>query len=671
MDKNRFSKDPKVRLVTLQEFFEWNDFLRGVKKKDLWSSDTIPSGGSSYFKITPNLMIYVYYGYTLTNFGFDLGDKLQEIQVAFRDGVTEYKIIEDEIKRLNEEKIKHKYSKIIPEQLALMPKVMKLLPKYEAPCKPIKKKFEDYLVDTGKKFKVEGYKKKIIIFDTETNGTRKSNDDLLSLSIYDPSTGICYNRFFPLDLQPLILTSFIHGITDDDIKFASHWDQEEVNKIIDFFDLKNAFVLSYSGGQGTFDSTFVNNYCKRHKLTGFEDLDYRNIKSLIPAAPFGSEGQLTKDNLCRILKIEGVQEYHSSMNDCILEWQLFEKLLHGKLFFIQEHIFAYHSDYIIPVSYLNMHKELVKYAQIELKPLTGFVDKIYEFNFPDKVLKQIKKFPTNITGITIENALNHLLDVKQQDNFQFLAENKKHLEYIGSLDSRIEKIPVITEDDGTVKTTDSRYEEYIEEVNGITKIISDNLTDVVNFIKKEIFTGKEIMSQELVISDDKKILALCDLSDSKNVLEIKTYGVLTDDGYLSPKVARQLYYQSNKRNNFVLSIQFDTHYEVKTFEEVVDDVHVFIYSIDLKEEEMPPYTKEWSYMDTEIDTFNLIRENPCISKSEISRRIGYSIKAVDRHIKVLVDTGVIEKSSDSKNSPWIVKKEIKIGDTYKITYRRS
>ena len=39
----------------------------------------------------------------------------------------------------------------------------------------------------------------------------------------------------------------------------------------------------------------------------------------------------------------------------------------------------------------------------------------------------------------------------------------------------------------------------------------------------------KIMTQELSITDDRKVLALCDLSDSKNVVEIKTYDVLDDD----------------------------------------------------------------------------------------------------------------------------------------------
>ena len=145
---------------------------------------------------------------------------------------------------------------------------LKLLPKFFISDEPPRKKFEDYLVDTGRKFDTKGYKK-IVILDTETNGVRKANDDLLSVSIFNPSTGICYNRYFPLDMQPVVLTSHIHGITDNDLVNELHWTQEEVDKIIEYFDLKNALIFSYSGGQGTFDSSFIINYCKRCMKTQY------------------------------------------------------------------------------------------------------------------------------------------------------------------------------------------------------------------------------------------------------------------------------------------------------------------------------------------------------------------------------------------------------------------
>lgn len=63
-------------------------------------------------------------------------------------------------------------------------------------------------------------------------------------------------------------------ITDSTLENASHLTQDEVNKLIEYFDLKNRTLLSFSGWKGTFDFSFIINYCKRHSLVGFENLKY-------------------------------------------------------------------------------------------------------------------------------------------------------------------------------------------------------------------------------------------------------------------------------------------------------------------------------------------------------------------------------------------------------------
>ena len=314
--KMRFSKDPKVQLITIEEFLQENDYLCGVTKKDLWKNDKAPEAGEIYYKFTSNLLICIIYGYSFTNFGMDIREKLEKIRVAYRDG-TEYELFDKRLNAIKEERAKHRRSKKLDEQIALLEKAKKLLPKRVQKEFSSPKPFDAYLSDTGYKTSKEELKNKYLVFDVETNGVRKSNDDLLSLSIYDPTTGVCYNRYFPLDLQPLVLTGFIHGITDEMLENEYEMSQEEMDWLISYFHLKDRVLLSYSGGQGTFDLSFVQNYCKRHGIIGFENLQFENIKSRIPTAPFGTEGQLTKDNLCRMFGIEGVNEIHSSYNDCI------------------------------------------------------------------------------------------------------------------------------------------------------------------------------------------------------------------------------------------------------------------------------------------------------------------------------------------------------------------
>ena len=68
-----------------------------------------------------------------------------------------------------------------------------------------------------------------------------------------------------------------------------------------------------------------------------------------------------------------------------------------------------------------------------------------------------------------------------------------------------------------MKSLDHQYDEYVGEVNKVTKIVTDSLTPVFAFIKQEIFTTDKIMSQELSISTDGKVLALCDLSNEEKL----------------------------------------------------------------------------------------------------------------------------------------------------------
>lgn len=670
MTQNRHYCDPKVFLISIQELYEKTNFLEDIPYK-LWADD-VPDECSEYYKITKDKIIFIEYGYQSTNFGMDSKEKLERIQYALRDGVKEYKLFEE---NLEYKKNKIKKSKKNDNEILRVQKIYSWIinnfPAFEKPPTPKKFEFEDFLIKTGRNFDTSQYKNKYVVIDVETNGFRKLNDDLLSLSIYDPFSGVCYNRYFPLDLQPLVLTTFVHGITDENLERFTHWTQEEIEKIIDYFDLRNATILSYSGGKGTFDSDFIVNYCKRHQLSGFEKLNYENIKKHVPSAPFGSEGYLTKDNLCRIFDFEGISETHSSMNDCVLEWQLFDKVANGKYFFIQNHLYSYKPEYIIPVTYLNKYKELCTYADLKIKPLTGTAKKIFNLVFPETLIKKLKKFPTNITGITIEHGINYLLDAKKEDNSKFLLENRRHLDFVGSLLSRLIKIPVIAEDDGLINTASDVYIDLVEVVNNVTKVIIDAIAPVIDFIKNKIFKNGEIKSQELVISNDKKVLALCDLSNSESILEIKTNNILTDDKqYLKPNVTQQLYFQKNERNVFILSIDFITHRKPLGSEPIVDGIQINIYSVNIEEKEMPPIIYEWEYTVEEIQIFNIVKDSPRISRAELSKKTDLSLHIIEKTLSLFERNKVFEREGTKRKGFWKIQKDIKEGDKYIFSIRQ-
>lgn len=400
MPSKNSTKDPKVSHISLAEFFKNYHYFSDIKIKDFyWGNNRTPCEYETYFKFTGNKLIAISYGYVWTNFGCDTKEKLESIQVAIRDGKTEYDLIELELSRLIEKQLKNKANKKLEKRISNIKKMRTMIPNFrKMEVNSSRKSFSEYLVDVGYKTEATRFNHKYVVFDVETNGTRKKNDDLLSLTIYNPFSGICYNRFFPLDMQPTVLTGFINGISDEQLDGATHITQEEMDELISYFDLKNSIVLSYSGGKGTFDPDFAVNYCKRHGVSGFENLMFENIKSVLPAAPFGSAGQLTKDNLCEMFGIEGISKMHSSISDCVLEWKLFEKLIGEPLFFVKNHLFRYNEKYIIPITYGLKRPELLRFAGAKFPSFEACANLIFQYHFPKSTLKHIKKFPTNITG---------------------------------------------------------------------------------------------------------------------------------------------------------------------------------------------------------------------------------------------------------------------------------
>ena len=582
MANKKFSKDPKCSVITVEEFFENADYFTEYEKLNLWNGKSKPSLCTSYYKFTHDLFIYICYGSTTCDFGMKWKEHLEQIIVSYRDGKTEYdlikrKIIELESKKNDKSNLNN--IKKINKQIYSLEKFKNSLPNYFISSNSLYQPFENYIIDTGYKTNIEDLKNKYIVLDVETNGIRKSNDDLLSLSIYDPTSGLCYNRYLPLDLQPLVLTTYINGITDELLSNYVHLSQEEIDWIYQYFNLKEKIILSYSGGKGSFDISFVQNYIKWKKLIGFDDLKIENIKSKLPNAPFGSEGELTKDNLCRIFSIDGVVDVHSGLNDCVLEWKLYEYLSTGCYFFIENHLYQYSSNFIIPYTYLYKHPELIKFANVTFPALRGSVEEVYKLSFPKRALNEIKKFPTNITGITIEHAINSYLKAEKQDNIEFLIKNKSYLKFIGSLDSKLNKIPIVTEDDGTIKTLKPEYQVFINDVNSVTKSIMKLIKPLADYIKNNIFQSGKIMTQELSISNDRKVLALCDLSDNKNIIEIKTNNVFSEDGHLSPGIARQLYFQANGRTPYLLNLNFLSHKFKDVGKAILDRLDVVLYKV--------------------------------------------------------------------------------------------
>lgn len=409
-----------------------------------------------------------------------------------------------------------------------------------------------------------------VVLDVETNGLRSNDHDLLSLSVYKPDDGKEFDRLFPLDLNskvPREITA-INGIKARHLKRKKHLTQAEFDALVSDFELEARTILHY----GDIDMRFVRDYLSRQSIKGFEKLRFFNFKKRICSSRFSS-GNLTKDNLCEMFGIEGVKKVHSGLNDCKLEWELFKKidgdylLVSGDSF--RDKVFRLNEDYIVPVSYLGSYPNLSKAFD---RPYIAHESEVV-FRYVIEGNKTLERFGTNISGITIEHLLNTMLGAEEVDSKEFLAENKKKLQFLGYVSSYFEDVPIQLNSDGTVTVTQQKDKELEERINRTNEFLKPRLKPVVDFINNEIFKDGHIRSQELNVDNEMKILAKCDFSNDDSILEVKT-------GKAEPGLyAEQIYYEAHGRNAYLLCFVWDIGSLSDAVSRADEAVEIIIYKM--------------------------------------------------------------------------------------------
>ena len=382
---------------------------------------------------------------------------------------------------------------------------------------------------------------KYVVLDVETNGLSSARDDLLSVSFFMPDKQISYNRFLPLELNDEIKTTEFNGITENDLINSEPLSQDEIDAWIAQLELSTRTILTY----GDLDRRFIKKYFQRHKLIGYEGFRFYNFKHDIISSRF-SEGNITKDNLCRLFSIPNVKDVHTGQNDCILEWNLFKALNGRKLLITDNKVFFIEDDYYIPASYLQCYPNF-KYFASDLPSFSIKTTVLKEFTIH---VDSLKKHPTNFDGMLIEHLINSMLAHKRVDSSFALLENKKKCIYLGELPSAIKTLYVSFNPNGTITAVEEKDREIEKELNHFLGEIRDKLGPMVRFIREELFQNETILSQELVLHDDYRVMAMCDLSSENAVLEIKT------NDYEPVKYKEQLFYESNGRRCYLLQTEW-------------------------------------------------------------------------------------------------------------------
>lgn len=632
--------DPRVKYISLSDCIKNTDFFSN-------SSDYLEN---SFCYLTESFCIIEVFRTVFTNFGMDLEDRFDHFVVALRDGKTEYEAINKRIEELKAQVKKDPKNNKFKYALRKYKNQIKDIPDYIA-YSPAKSGncFDESLTAVDYNSEAD-FAKEYVVLDVETNGLSRKNDDLLSISIYDPFKRVCYNRFLPLDMQPAVATSHINGITNSDLKNRLHINQEEANKIIDYFNLSQRTVLVY--GPDDFDALFVRNYFERHGLNGFDNLRFENIKKYIPSGVFELAGSVSKDNMCKLFGIEGVKDIHSGLNDCLLEWKLFEKFKIYKPIRINNNYYSFNNNYVVPITVLIQNPKIFQYADIPVRYVLGNAINVFSYEVSKETLEKIKKFDTNITGISLENMIYANLKAKQQNNSSFLIKNKMQLERIARIDTAVNEIPIVVSDDGLIEAVEEKDEAFIKKVNDVALALKDELKPTFDFIKNNVFVDEEILSQELVLSENDKVLAICDLSSKSAVMEIKTvYPSSSNIGYLDSKITYQLFYQAKGRDAYYLHIyigeSFDKHKSASS-------CTINIYKVELEELSKEEYEKKMRKLTLlEEDFLEFIKKNPGCQYKDLEKEFSsFSRRMIENRIKSLEKKKYIVKTGNNVNYHW-------------------
>lgn len=406
-----------------------------------------------------------------------------------------------------------------------------------------------------------------VVLDVETNGISSSTDDLLSISLYDPQLGIGVTKYLPLDLQPCVLTTSINGINDSFLDNRTHLAQEEIDLAIKRFDFANKIILVYSGNSG-FDLLFINKYLERHNLRIPIKIKIINIKDMLPTVYYKVDGLFTKDNLCIAMGIEGVKEKHDSLNDCILEWKIFERIYNQKLFFINYKLYEYNKNYHIPFTIAFRSNELQSFGHVDYPDIEYEMSVVYRQKLSKQRIRNINSFGANIDGIAIENIIRNKIGAKDVNDIEFMYKNKSNLRLVGDLTkfSRQKELPITIDEHGYFVEINEEDKEIINKINANTLHIEKLIDAFIKSIKNNVFANEEILSNELVRSD-KNNFTVCDLSSPSSVCEIKSKNIYELEliinkekhifkakSKLKKEILLQLYNQSKGRNKYIANI---------------------------------------------------------------------------------------------------------------------
>lgn len=165
---------------------------------------------------------------------------------------------------------------------------------------------------------------KYVILDIETTGLSPVLDDIIQICIYENEKNYIA-RYLPLEKRDNNTAYEYNHIEEDLLQNQSPLTQDEVDQIIEKFDLENKTVVIWTG-KNYFDRIFIESYFYQHDLKGLEKIKFYNGKNLLDLIENCPDGSKSKDSIALIYGID-ITNAHDALEDCRIQHRIVENLL--------------------------------------------------------------------------------------------------------------------------------------------------------------------------------------------------------------------------------------------------------------------------------------------------------------------------------------------------------
>ncbi len=410
-----------------------------------------------------------------------------------------------------------------------------------------------------------------VVVDVETNGLDEETDDLLSISFYKPDEGRVFDRFLPLEKNDAIdpEAAQVNGIRAEDLEGLEPLSQGELDQLISDFELDRRLVLAYGGGN--FDERFLRRYIREHGLRGFDRVRFRDFKKLVFCSGHAAY-PASKDNLCRAFGIGGVEDVHSSANDCVLEWQLFERMAGEGLLIVEGEVYRLargmgaNPGFLYPALWLDTFSRLRKFSGLPRHHVLGKV--VYELELSADATSRslcLQELRNDVCGTAVRGVLGELLGVDAgllgpaegdpsveswlgTEGRGFLSADLGRLEHVGSLAE-----VGATYRDGMAPGQRGAPLTRLEPRHlDALSALREELGPLVDRLGEVFGEGGPIRAGQLQADESQGVCARSDFGNDAAVLTVKVGG----SGLKPARCSNQLHYGSHGRRTYLLGIDW-------------------------------------------------------------------------------------------------------------------